>query len=194
QTIGHAKHRRACLRPPPVQAGLTDPATIAREAEPKYASRTIGRAEHRRACLRPHPVQAGLEVPATMNYEGVLAGRPDAVRAVDTALRMVLWNAAAEVLTERSARRAEGRYIKEVFSPDASVVRRLGEPLTTGESRSEAESGVERVDGRRVPVSIVTAPLCGRDGQVEAAGVGMRGPSRTHQAGGGRGGAGAPPG
>ena len=64
-----------------------------------------------------------------MNYEAVLAGLPDAVIAVDTDLRIVFWNSAAEVLTERSARRAEGRYIKEVFSPDASVVRRLGETL-----------------------------------------------------------------
>ena len=52
-----------------------------------------------------------------MNYEAVLAGLPDAVIAVDTDLRIVFWNSAAEVLTERSARRAEGRYLKEVFSP-----------------------------------------------------------------------------
>jgi len=116
-----------------------------------------------------------------MNYEAVLAGLPDAVIAVDTDLRIVFWNSAAEVLTERSARRAEGRYLKEVFSPDASVVRRLGETLATGESRSEAESIVERVDGRRVPVSVVTAPLCGRDGQVEAAVVVLRDLSRIHQ-------------
>ncbi|OLD38037.1 MAG: hypothetical protein AUI57_08730 [Candidatus Rokubacteria bacterium 13_1_40CM_2_68_8] len=116
-----------------------------------------------------------------MNYESVLAGLPDAVIAVDTELRVVFWNAAAEVLTERSARRAEGRYVKEIFSPEASVVRRLGETLATGESRSEAESFVERGDGRRVPVSIVTAPLCGRDGQVEAAVVVLRDLSRIRQ-------------
>ena len=116
-----------------------------------------------------------------MNYEAVLAGLPDAVIAVDTDLRIVFWNSAAEVLTERSARRAEGRYVKEVFSPDASIVRRLGETLATGESRSEAESVVERADGRRVPVSVVTAPLCGRDGQVEAAVVVLRDLSRIHQ-------------
>ena len=116
-----------------------------------------------------------------MNFEAVLAGLPDAVIAVDTDQRIVFWNSAAEVLVERSARRAEGRYVKEVFSPDASVVRRLGETLTTGESRSEAETVVERSDGRRVPVSIVTAPLCGRDGQVEAAVVVLRDLSRIHQ-------------
>src|SRR5882724_1183501 len=116
-----------------------------------------------------------------MNYEAVLAGLPDAVIAVDADLRIVFWNSAAEVLTERSARRAEGRYVKEVFSPDASVVRRLGETLATGESRSEAESFVERGDGRRVPVSVVTAPLCGRNGQVEAAVVVLRDLSRIHQ-------------
>src|SRR5258705_12254100 len=116
-----------------------------------------------------------------MNFEAVLAGLPDAVIAVDRDLRVIFWNSAAEVLTERSARRAEGRYIKEIFSPDASVVRRLGETLATGESRSEAESVVERGEGRRVPVSIVTAPLCGRDGAVEAAVVVLRDLSRIRQ-------------
>src|SRR5262249_38398080 len=139
------------------------------------------RAEPGRTCLRPPSVRASLEDPTPMNYEAVLAGLPDAVIAVDTDQRIVFWNSAAEVLVERSARRAEGRYVKEVFSPDGSVVRRLGETLTTGESRSEAETVVERGDGRRVPVSIVTAPLCGRDGQVEAAVVVLRDLSRIHQ-------------
>src|SRR2546422_293379 len=110
-----------------------------------------------------------------------MAGLRDEVIAVDTGLRVAFWNSAAEVLTERSALRAEGRYIKEVFSPDGSVVRRLGETLATGESRSEAESFIERADGRRVPVSVITAPLCGRDGQVEAAVVVLRDLSRIHQ-------------
>ncbi|MBI1962469.1 MAG: PAS domain-containing protein, partial [Candidatus Rokubacteria bacterium] len=39
-----------------------------------------------------------------MNYAAVLAGLPDAVIAVDADLRVVFWNAAAEVLMERSAR------------------------------------------------------------------------------------------
>ncbi|MBI2162103.1 MAG: PAS domain-containing protein [Candidatus Rokubacteria bacterium] len=116
-----------------------------------------------------------------MNYEAVLAGLPDAVIAVDTSLRIVFWNAAAEVLTERSARRAEGRFVKEMFPPDASVVRRLAETLSTGESRSEAEALVERPDGRQVPVSIVTAPLFARAGTVEAAVAVLRDLSRIRQ-------------
>src|SRR5262249_18776114 len=46
---------------------------------------------------------------------------------------------------------------------------------------SEAESVVERGDGRQVPVSIVTAPLNGRDGAVEAAVVVLRDLSRIRQ-------------
>jgi two-component system nitrogen regulation sensor histidine kinase GlnL len=60
-------------------------------------------------------------------------------------------------------------------------VRRLGETLATGESRSEAESVIERSDGRQVPVSIVTAPLNGHDGAVEAAVVVLRDLSRIRQ-------------
>ena len=75
-----------------------------------------------------------------MNFQSVLAGLPDAVIAVDDALRVVFWNAAAEVLVERSARRAEGRLLKEIFVADASLVRRLSETLTTGESRSGPHS------------------------------------------------------
>src|SRR6267378_152209 len=75
-----------------------------------------------------------------MNFEAVLAGLPDAVIAVDTELRVVFWNSAAEVLAERSARRAEGRLLKEIFPAGASIVRRLAETLASGEGRSEAEA------------------------------------------------------
>ena len=44
------------------------------------------------------------------DFESVLAGLPDAVIAVDDALRVVFWNAAAEVLVERSARRPSAGY------------------------------------------------------------------------------------
>ena len=116
-----------------------------------------------------------------MNFQSVLAGLPDAVIAVDDALRVVFWNAAAEVLAERSARRAEGRLLKELFAADASLVRRLSETLATGESRSEAEGVIERPDHRQVPVSIVTAPLFDRAGRVEAAVAVVRDLSRIRQ-------------
>ena len=116
-----------------------------------------------------------------MNFQAVLAGLPDAVIAVDDALRVVFWNAAAEVLVERSARRTEGRLLKEIFAADASLVRRLSETLATGESRSEAESHIERPDHREVPVSIVTAPLFDRAGRVEAAVAVLRDLARIRQ-------------
>ncbi|OLC15753.1 MAG: hypothetical protein AUH29_07105 [Candidatus Rokubacteria bacterium 13_1_40CM_69_27] len=116
-----------------------------------------------------------------MNYETVLAGLPDAVIAVDGALRIVFWNAAAEVLTGRSARRAQGRLVKELLPAGASLVNRLGETLATGESRSEAEGTIETADGRVVPVSLLTAPLFARDGSVEAAVAVLRDVSRIRQ-------------
>jgi two-component system nitrogen regulation sensor histidine kinase GlnL len=116
-----------------------------------------------------------------VNFQAVLAGLPDAVIAVDDTLRVVFWNAAAEVLTERSARRAEGRLLKEVFAADASIVRRLSETLGTGESRSEAEGVIERPDHREVPVSIVTAPLFDHAGRAEAAVAVVRDLSRIRQ-------------
>lgn len=116
-----------------------------------------------------------------MNFEAVLAGLPDAVIAVDPALRVVFWNAAAEALTGRSARRTQGRPLKEVLAPGASVVSRLGETLSTGESRSEADRGLETADGRLTPVSLVTAPLFARDGSVEGAVAVLRDVSRIRQ-------------
>jgi two-component system nitrogen regulation sensor histidine kinase GlnL len=116
-----------------------------------------------------------------VNYEAVLAGLPDAVIAVDPGLRVVFWNAAAEVLTARSARRAQGRLVKEVFAPNTSVVSRLTETLATGESRSEADGIIASTDGRSVPVSLLTAPLFARDGSVEAAVAVLRDLSRIRQ-------------
>src|SRR5262245_18436830 len=116
-----------------------------------------------------------------MNFEAVLAGLPDAVIAVDTDLRVVFWNSAAEVLAERSARRAEGRFLKDIFPGDASIVRRLGETLATGESRSEAEALIERTDRREVPVSLVTAARFAKDGTVGGAVAVLRDLSRIRQ-------------
>jgi two-component system nitrogen regulation sensor histidine kinase GlnL len=116
-----------------------------------------------------------------MNYAAVLAGLPDAVIAVDASLRIVFWNAAAEELSGRSARRVEGRLIKEVFPAGTSLVSRLAETLGTGESRSEADSVVETTDARALPVSLVTAPLFARDGSVEGAVAVVRDVSRIRQ-------------
>jgi two-component system, NtrC family, nitrogen regulation sensor histidine kinase GlnL len=116
-----------------------------------------------------------------MNFEAVLAGVPDAVIAVDAELRVVFWNATAEELTGRSARRADGRLLKEVFAPEASIVRRVVETLATGESRSAADSTIERMDRRELAVSIVTAPLFSKDGTVGGAVAVLRDLSRIRQ-------------
>ena len=116
-----------------------------------------------------------------MNYEGVLLGLPDAVIAVDGDLHVIFWNAAAEELTARSARRAQGRVLKDLFPAGSSLVRHLSETLATGEHRSEAEGTLETVDGRPVPVSIMTAALFARDGSVEGAVGVIRDVSRIRQ-------------
>jgi two-component system nitrogen regulation sensor histidine kinase GlnL len=111
----------------------------------------------------------------------VLAGLPDAVVGVDETLHIILWNPAVEALTGRSARRVQGRMLKELFAPDASLPRHLTETLRTGESRSESEALLEAADGRQIPVSIVTAPLAGRSGRVEAAVAVLRDVTRLRQ-------------
>jgi PAS domain S-box-containing protein len=116
-----------------------------------------------------------------MNFEAVLAGLPDAVIAVDSDGRVVFWNAAAEELIARSSRRAVGRTIKEIFPFEDSLIRRLSETLASGESRSESETAVETTDNRRVPVSLVTAPIFARDGSVEGAVAVLRDLSRIQQ-------------
>jgi len=116
-----------------------------------------------------------------MNFETVLAGLPDAVIAVDDALRVVFWNAAAEALTGRSSRRAEGRSLKELLPPDASLIRHLAETVRTGESRGEGETTLLTPDGHTVPVSIVTAPLFDHGGTVGAAVAVLRDISRIRE-------------
>lgn len=118
---------------------------------------------------------------ARLDYESFLSGLPDAVVGVDEALRIILWNSAAEALTGKSARRVQGRTPKEIFAPDSSLARHLSETLRSGESRSEAEAMIEGTDGRPIPVSIVTAPMAGRSGNVEAAVAVLRDLSRIRQ-------------
>src|SRR5436853_3247129 len=116
-----------------------------------------------------------------MNFETVLAGLPDAVIAVDDALRVVFWNAAAEALTGRSSRRAEGRSLKGLLPPDASLTRHIAETVRTGESRGEGETTLLTPDGHTTPVSIVTAPLFDHGGTVGAAVAVLRDISRIRQ-------------
>jgi len=116
-----------------------------------------------------------------VNFETVLAGLPDAVIAVDDALRVVFWNAAAEALTGRSSRRAEGRSLKELLPPDASLTRHLAETVRTGESRGEGETTLLTPDGHTIPVSIVTAPLFDHGGTVGAAVAVLRDISRIRE-------------
>jgi two-component system, NtrC family, nitrogen regulation sensor histidine kinase GlnL len=113
-----------------------------------------------------------------VNYQGILDGLPDAVIVADTTRRIVLWNAAAEALTGRSARRATGRFLKEMFPPDAAIVRRVDETLTSGESRSEPDAMLVTADGRALPVSLLTAALFGTDGSVGGAVAVLRDVSR----------------
>jgi PAS domain S-box-containing protein len=116
-----------------------------------------------------------------LDYEALLAGLPDAVVGIDEELRIILWNPAAEELLGRSARRVLGRTLKEVFPPETSLVRHLADTLATGESRSESEATVETADGRAVQVSIVTAPLAGRQGPTEASVAVIRDITRLRQ-------------
>jgi PAS domain S-box-containing protein len=116
-----------------------------------------------------------------MNYEGVLAGLPDAVIAVDATARVIFWNSAAEVITGRSARRAQGRLLKDVFPVDSSLARHLMETLTTAESRSEPDGLLESVENHEIPVSVMTAPLFARNGSVEAAVAVVRDLTRLRQ-------------
>ena len=118
---------------------------------------------------------------ARLDYESFLAGLPDAVVGVDETLRIVLWNPAAEALTGRSARRVQGRTIKEIFPPDSSLARHLTETVRSGESRSETEALIPGAAGRQLPVSIVTAPLAGKDGGAEGAVAVLRDLSRIRQ-------------
>ena len=116
-----------------------------------------------------------------LDYEGLVSGLPDALVGVDTELRVILWNPAAEDLLGRSARRVLGRALKEVFAPETSLVRHLTDTLATGESRSESSAVVEGLDGRPVHVSVVTAPLAGRSGAVTSAVAVVRDISRLRQ-------------
>ena len=118
---------------------------------------------------------------ASLDYEALVSGLPDALVGVDTDLRIILWNPAAEDLLGRSARRVTGRALKEVFPPETSLVRHLTDTLATGESRSESSAVIEGPDGRPVHVSLVTAPLAGRSGAVTSAVAVVRDISRLRQ-------------
>jgi PAS domain S-box-containing protein len=112
------------------------------------------------------------------DYGELLASLPDAVIGVRPDGDVFLWNAAAEVLVGRSARRVVGRALHEILGKDARLVRHLAETLRLGEGRVEADSAVETADGRMVPASLQTAPIHGPAGEVQGAVAVLRDLSR----------------
>ncbi len=115
---------------------------------------------------------------AASEYGGLLASLPDAVIGVRPDLTVFLWNAAAEILVGRSATRAAGRALGNLFGGEARLTRHLAETIRLAEGRAEAESGIETVTGRVVPVSLQTAPLYGPAGEVRGAVAVLRDLSR----------------
>lgn len=113
-----------------------------------------------------------------LDYGALIAGLPDAVIGARADLTVFLWNAAAEVLTGRSATRAMGRSLAELVPREGRLIRHLAETLRSGESRGEAESSLEMPDGRSIPTSLVTAPLLGPAGEVQGAVAVLRDLSR----------------
>jgi PAS domain S-box-containing protein len=108
----------------------------------------------------------------------LLASLPDAVIGVRPDLTVFLWNGAAEALTGRSTTRARGRHLSECLGGEARLLRHLGETVRLSEGRAEPESEVTAADGRAIPVSVLTAPIHGSEGQLRGAVAVLRDLSR----------------
>jgi PAS domain S-box-containing protein len=113
--------------------------------------------------------------------ESLLANLPDAVIGVRPDLTVFLWNAAAETLVGRAATRAVGRSLPDCLGGDARLTRHLVETVRLAEGRAEADCEVAAVDGRLVPVSVVTAPLHGTTGGLRGAVAVLRDLSRLRE-------------
>jgi PAS domain S-box-containing protein len=111
-------------------------------------------------------------------YDRLLGSLPDAVIGVRPDLTVFLWNAAAETLIGRAATRMVGRPLADGAPGDGRLVRHLAETVRLAEGRAEAEFEVGAADGRMVPVSLLTAPVHGPDGEVRGAVAVLRDLSR----------------
>src|SRR5439155_122956 len=101
--------------------------------------------------------------------------------ALRTGVKRVVWCAAAAVVLAGRAGRGAGGCFHEEVPPATSAVRRRGGAAASGGGRREAEGCLDRGEKRRVPVSLVTAPLFARDGSVEGAVAVLRDLSRIRQ-------------
>ena len=119
--------------------------------------------------------------PGPLDYEALVAGLPDALVGVDDGQRIVLWNPAAEALLGRSSRRVTGRMLKEVFPPTPRWCATSSTPWPPARAARSRRRRWRRGDGRVVHVSVMTAPLAGRSGVLDAAVAVVRDVSRLHQ-------------
>ncbi len=99
-------------------------------------------------------------------YEDVIDNLADGVVAVDRAFRVVVFNQAAEKITELSRTQALGRAAGEVFKRDPWLVEMLEKTLGSGRPFSEYEERVHRKFSSPLPVGVATSQVFNSRGEL----------------------------
>jgi len=98
-------------------------------------------------------------------YANVIDSVGDGVIVLDQEGTVTLMNPAAEEITGRSRRQAQGQPFNAMFRGEDILVEMVGKTASTGMTISDYENIVLRTGGRITPASATTSPLLRNDGE-----------------------------
>lgn len=109
------------------------------------------------------------KTPSNPSYEDILESLSDGVVVVDPGMRVMVFNQAAEKMTEVSRTLVLGKHVKEVFRMDPRIVEIIEEALGSGRLYYEYDEELKRRFSGTLPVGITTSRVFDPDGMLTGA-------------------------
>jgi two-component system nitrogen regulation sensor histidine kinase GlnL len=107
--------------------------------------------------------------PLTPSYEDILESLSDGVVVVDREMKTLVFNQAAEKMTEVSRTLVLGKPASGVFSRNGRIAEILGETIASGRLYSEYELELLRRFSGPLPIGVTTSQVFGPDGTLTGA-------------------------
>lgn len=107
----------------------------------------------------PTPPQAAAGPAESASYEDLIEGLSEGIIAVDTSMRVTVFNQSAEKISELSRTLILGRPVNDFFNRDARLIEMLEKTLSEGKLFAEYEEKLHRRFSGPVPVGITTSQI-----------------------------------
>lgn len=114
-------------------------------------------------------------------YEDVIDSIEDAIIVLDVNGNIVIFNQAAENITDISKNRAIGLKGEDIFGGNAEILCQAGKTFESGQIFSDYDTTLIGRENHILPVSIITSPILRKDGAISGTVLAIRDISRMKE-------------